>query len=380
MGGPVREAPARPPHTRIGLRSGTLLLTVGAGVLVGSVLGLVPVDRVVYHPGPLYDTLGDIGDDRHIITIDEELETFPTEGHLFFTTIHLEGGPGDRLNVWEWLRAELDPAATVVPREQVFPEDITREQVREQNTQLMEHSQQDAAVVALRADGITVPEGIVVAQVIVDAPADGVLHVEDQILEVAGEPMATARDVQDRLQEVEPGESVPVTLLRDGEETTIDVPTKKDEETGRTIVGVYLAPTYELPYDVTIDAGNVGGPSAGLMFSLAVYDEITPGALTGGRSIAGTGTITSAGQVGGIGGITQKMYAADRGGADLFLAPAANCDEVVETTPEGLTVAAVGSFEQALEVLEQAAQTEEVASLDLPTCEQVMEDGASTTG
>lgn len=380
MGGSVREASDRPPHTRIGRRSGALLVTVGAGVLVGSAMGLVPVDRVVYHPGPLYDTLGDIGDDRHIINIDEDLTTYPTEGHLWFTTIHLEGGPGDRLNVWEWLRSELDPAATVVPREQVFPEDISVEQVREENTALMQHSQQDAAVVALRADGITVPEDILVARVIVDAPADGVLHVEDQILQVDGEPMANARAVQDRLQEVEPGDSVPVTLVRDGEETTIDVPTTKAEDSSRTIVGVYLAPRYELPYDVTIDAGNVGGPSAGLMFSLAVYDEITPGALTGGRSVAGTGTISSTGQVGGIGGITQKMYAADRAGAALFLAPESNCDEVVETAPDGLAVAAVGSFEQALDVMEQAAQTEDIASLDLPACDQVLQDGPATTG
>lgn len=380
MGGPVTEAPDRPPHTRIGRRSGTVLATVAAGVLVGSAMGLVPVDRVAYHPGPLYDTLGDIGDERHIISIDEDLTTYPTEGHLWFTTIQLQGGPGDRLNVWEWLRAELDPAATVVPREDVFPEDITVEQVREQNTALMQHSQQDAAVVALRANGVTVPEDIVVAQVIVDAPADGVLHVDDQILEVDGDPMTDTRAVQDRLQQVEPGQSVPITLLRDGEETTIEVPTREDEDTGRTIVGVYLAPRYELPYEVTIDAGNVGGPSAGLMFSLAVYDEITPGALTGGRSIAGTGTISSAGAVGGIGGITQKMYAADRGGATLFLAPAANCDEVLGSVPDGLTVAAVGTFEEALDVLERASEVQDVASVDLPGCDQVLQDGPSTTG
>lgn len=380
MGRPVSEAPDRPPHTRIGWGAGALLVTVAAGVLAGSVMALVPVDRVVYHPGPLYDTLGDVGEDQHMISIDEEIPTYPTEGNLWFTTIHLEGGPGDPLNVWEWLRSEIDPAATVVPREQVFPEDVTAEEVREQNTVLMQHSQQDAAVVALRANGVEIPEDIVVAQVIVDAPADGVLHVDDQILQVDGQPMADARAVQDRLQEVEAGQSVPVTLLRDGEETTIDVPTTQDEGTGRTIVGVYLAPRYELPHEVTIDAGNVGGPSAGLMFSLAIYDEITPGALTGGRSIAGTGTISSSGLVGGIGGITQKMYAADRGGATLFLAPAANCDEVVGSTPDGLTVAAVGSFEQALEVVEQAAETEDVTSIDLPGCEQVLEDAPATTG
>lgn len=380
MGGPVREAAERPPHTRIGRRAGTLLVTVAAGVLAGSAMFLIPVDKVAYHPGPVYDTLGNLGEDRDIVSIDEDLTTYPTEGHLWFTTIHLEGGPGDPMNVWEWVKAQVDPAATVVPREDVYPEDVTVEEVREQNTALMEHSQQDAAVVALRAHGIEVPEDVVVAQVIADAPADGVLHVDDQILEVDGEPMANARAVQDRLQEVEPGDTVPVTLVREGEETTIEVPTTEDEQTGRTIVGVYLAPRYELPYEVSIDAGNVGGPSAGLMFSLAVYDEITPGALTGGRSIAGTGTISSTGQVGGIGGITQKMYAADRAGASLFLAPEGNCAEVVGSAPDDLTVAAVGTFEEALDAVERAAGADDLSTIELPTCEQKVQDDPATTG
>jgi PDZ domain-containing protein len=376
----VTERRPRPPHTRIGVRAGAVLATVAVAVLAGSALELVSVDRVVYQPGPVYDTLGEIGEERRIVSLDEDLQTYPTEGHLWFTTIHLDGGPGDDLSAWEWLRAELDPAATVVPREDVFPEDVTAEQVREQNTELMEHSQQDAAVVALRANGIDIPEDIVVAQVIVDAPADGVLHVDDQILRIDGEPMADARAVQDRLQEVEPGTSVPMTLLRDEEELTIEVPTTQDEDSGRTIVGVYLAPRYDLPYEVSIDAGNVGGPSAGLMFSLAVYDQVTPGALTGGRSIAGTGTISGSGVVGGIGGITQKMYAAREAGASLFLAPSENCSEVVDAAPRGLEVAAVSTFDEAVEVLELAAAADDLTSEALPTCERVLEDGAGSTG
>ena len=380
MGGPVTERRVRPPHTRIGVRAGAVLATVALALRAGSALELVSVDRVVYKPGPVYDTLGEIGEERRIVSLDEELETYPTEGHLWFTTIHLDGGPGDDLSAWDWLRAALDPASTVVPREEVFPEDVTAEQVREQNTELMQHSQQDAAVVALRATGIDIPEDIVVAQVIVDAPADGVLHVDDQILRIDGEPMANARAVQDRLQEVEPGDSVPMTLLREEEELTIEVPTTEDEDTGRTIVGVYLAPRYDLPYEVSIDAGNVGGPSAGLMFSLAVYDQVTPGPLTGGLSVAGTGTISGSGSVGGIGGIRQKMYAAREAGASLFLAPSDNCGEVVDAAPRGLPVAAVSTFEQAVEVLELAASTDDLTGADLPTCEQVLEDGATSTG
>lgn len=373
MGGPVTE---RPPHTRVGFRATALLVTVALAVLVGGLLNLVTVPRVVYHPGPVYDTLGSIGESE-VVQLDEELETHEdTEGHLFFTTIRLEGGPGNSLTAWQWLRAQFDGATTIVPRERVFPEGVNAEQVREQNTALMQHSQQDAAVVALRANGTEIPEDIVVAQVMVGAPADGVLHVDDQILAVAGEEVTSTRVVQDSIQAVAPGEDVELTLLREGEEVTLDVPTTRDEETGRTIVGVYLAPRYELPYDISIDAGNVGGPSAGLMFSLAVYDKLTPGPLTDGRSVAGSGTITGTGQVGGIGGITQKMYAAQNARVDLFLAPAANCDEVVTGQPEDLVVVPVATFEEALGTLEQAAGTDDLTSLALPTCQSVLEDQA----
>lgn len=372
---PRRPHPG-PPHTRVGRRATVLLGVVAAGVLAGSLLNLVEVDRVVYVPGPVYDTLGEING-TSVVSVDEQLESFDTDGHLFFTTIRLRGGPGDPLSAWEWLRAELDGSATVVPREDVFPDDVTAEQVREQNTELMLHSQDDAAVVALRATGLEIDEQVVVAQVIVDAPADGVLRVEDRILRVAGQDVTDAEAVREQIQEVTPGTSVPMTLVRDGEEVTVEVPTVEDEETGRTIVGVYLAPVYDNPYEVTIDAGNVGGPSAGLMFSLAVYDEITPGAMTEGLSVAGTGTITGSGDVGGIGGITQKMYAAQKADAALFLAPASNCAEVAGAEPDGLTVVPVSTFDEAVQTVETLTADPEAdpAELDLRTCAEVVAEG-----
>lgn len=367
-----------PPHTGISRRSGGALALVVAAILTAAGLNWVTVDRVVYHPGPVYDTLGTV-DDEPVVSVDEDLTTYPTEGDLYFTTVRLDGGPGEEVTAWEWLRASLDPALSVYPRRQVFSEDTTVEQVREQNTELMEHSQQDAAVVGLRAAGVEVPEDVVVAQVIQDAPADGVLHADDQILQVEGQPVTDTETVRSRLQEVEAGQSAAMTVLRDGEEVQIEVPTKRDEESGRTIVGVYLAPRYDMPYDVTIQAGRVGGPSAGLMFSLAVYDVLTPDALTGGSSVAGTGTITGLGNVGPISGVAQKMYASQRAGADLFLAPAANCDEVVGAEPDGLPVVPVSTFDEALGYVEQLAATGDADDLDLPTCEQVLEDADEAT-
>lgn len=363
----------RPPHTSIGRRSGGALALVVAIVLAAAALNWIKVDQVVFTPGPVYDTLGSIGD-TPIVSVDPELDTYPTEGELYFTTVRLDGGPGSSVTLWEWLRANIDPAVSIRPREQVFPSDVTAEQIREQNSELMQHSQQDAAVVALRAAGVEVPEEVVVAQVIVDAPADGVLHVDDQILDVESEAVSDTESVRARLQEVEPGQSAAMTVLRDGKEVELEVPTARDEQTGRTVVGVYLAPRYEMPYDVTIDAGRVGGPSAGLIFSLAIYDMLTPGALTGGVPIAGTGTISGQGNVGPISGIVQKMHASARAGADVFLAPVDNCGEAAGHQPRGLRVVPVATFDEARTVLEEVAEAGGVDGLDLPTCTQVTQD------
>lgn len=374
------SAGERPPHTGIGRRSGGLLVLVALLVLAMGLANWIKVDEVVYRPGPVYDTLGAI-DDTSVVQMDDELETYPTDGKLYFTTIRLQGGPGDPLTAWSWLLAKLDDSTTLVPREEVFPEGVTAQEVREQNTSLMQHSQEDAAVVALRAAGVKVPEKVMVAQVIADAPADGVLHVDDQILTVEGDEVTDTEMVRSRLQDVEAGESASMEILREGTKQTLSVPTKKDEETGRTIVGVYLAPLYDMPYDVKVEAGNVGGPSAGLMFALAIYDTITPGTMTGGKSFAGTGTISGNGSVGPIGGITQKMHAAQDAGVDLFLAPAGNCAEVVDGRPDDLLVVPVSTFEEAEQVVEQVAGADaaQISAADLPTCEQVVEQTTDET-
>ncbi|MGI8948281.1 MAG: YlbL family protein [Ornithinimicrobium sp.] len=364
------ESPApRPAHTAISVRAGLALVLVVLGVSAVALLHLVEVPKVIYRPGPAYDTLGELN--GHPVVMVDGAQTYPTSGSLDFTTITLSGGPRFPVSAWDWLAALVDPTTAVQDEEDVFPPDVSAEQIREQNVELMQNSQQGAAVVALRALGETVPEQVKVAQVIVDAPADGVLRVDDEVRSVDGQDIATPDDVRDVLQGFDPGDEVSFELVRDGEQRSIDVPTgegdaPEGESEGPTIIGVYLASDFELPYEVTIDAGNVGGPSAGLMFSLALYDTLTPGELTGGQEIAGTGAITSEGTVLPIGGIQQKMIGADRAGADYFLAPADNCGEVVGHEPDGMTVASVQDFAQAREVVEALASGE---TDGLPTCE-----------
>ena len=130
-------------------------------------------------------------------------------------------------------------------------------------------------------------------------------------------------------------------------------------------IGILTGARYTFPYTVDFQLANVGGPSAGMMLALGIYDKLTPGALTGGAHIAGTGTITADGQVGAIGGIRQKMYGARNAGADWFLAPASNCDEVVGHVPDGLRVFAVSTLDEALTDVKAIAAHD---TADLATC------------
>jgi PDZ domain-containing protein len=132
------------------------------------------------------------------------------------------------------------------------------------------------------------------------------------------------------------------------------------------LIGITLTTEYDFPIDVTIQLDNVGGPSAGMMFALGIVDELTPGEMTGGNDIAGTGTIDAAGTVGPIGGIRQKLYGAVDAGADYFLAPASNCDEVVGHVPDGLQVISTSTLEDSLHALEVIANGGDVDAL--PTC------------
>lgn len=360
----------RPAHTGISRRAAVALLLVVLMVAAVAILNLVNVPKVIYRPGPAYDALGEVNG-TDVISI-QGLDTYPTSGALDFTTITLSGGPRFPVSAWEWLGAQFDSSSAIADEADVFPDDVTADKVREQNLELMTASQQQASVVALRAIGEDVPEEVKVAQVLVDAPADGVLSVNDHIVAVGGTAIKTPDQLREVLQDVTAGDEADFTIVRDGKTLNIPVPTKKQTDTAadgttssRTIIGIYPASDFELPYDITVNAGNVGGPSAGLMFTLAIYDSITPGELTGGHNFAGTGTINSEGDVGPIGGIAQKMIGAHNAGADYFLAPADNCPAVKGNIPEGLKVAKVATFDEARDVVEAVGKDPKA---QLPQC------------
>ena len=350
------------PGTGLSRRSGGWLAAVFIGIVIAAVMGLVQVPYAVLSPGPITNTLGGGPAGKPLVTV-AGTATYPTSGELDFTTVEVLGGPSSPVNAWDWLRGHLDGARAVVPAEELFPTGVSSTQVDHENAAEMADSQQEAIAVALRALGEKVPQVVSISDLPKGSQSIGVLRAGDVLVSIDGKTVTTPDAVRAAVRSHKPGENVAFTVRRDGTVKALTVRTASSQ--GQTVVGVFLRTGFSFPIKVSINAGNVGGPSAGMMFALAVYDKLTPGALTGGIQIAGTGTIDSAGAVGPIGGIQQKLVGAQRGGADWFLAPAENCNEVVGHIPDGLQVVKVATFAQARDAV-KAIAAKHTASL--PHC------------
>ena len=359
----------RPPALRhpgaAGGRPGTLpavLLTMTfLGIALAAALTFVGLPYVVMSPGPATNILGEV-DGKPLLSV-EGATTYPTSGTLDFTTVTVDGGPGVRVTVFDVARAWLSDSEEVVPEEQVYPPDSSPEDVQEEGAAEMAGSQSVATATALRALGRPVDQTVIVAGVSDDSPSKDVFEPDDVLVTVDGDAATSADAVRAAVQRHAPGDTFPVVVRRDGAERTVTARTA--ESGGKTVMGVGLRLDYDLPVDVTLRTGSVGGPSAGLMFSLAIYDVLTPGELTGGKEIAGTGTMADDGTVGPIGGVRQKLVGARDAGAEYFLAPADNCSEVVGNVPDGLRVVRVATFDEGLDAVEDIASGNVG---DLPTC------------
>jgi PDZ domain-containing protein len=357
-------------HTRtprIGLGVWSLIVALVALV----VLTFLPTPYVIQRPGPVYDTLGtaagEDGEDIPLIAI-EGAETFKTSGSLNLLTVQVVGNRERTPSWFELALAWMNSSRAVVPIDAVFPEGVTSEDRDERNAALMVDSQHEATAAALNELDYDTGAEVKVVDAVEGSPADGVLEENDVITEIDGVNVTSAAELRAAIQERE-GDPVELTVLREGDqEMGVEIAPELDTTDGvdTWLIGITLTTEYDFPIDVTIQLDNVGGPSAGMMFALGIIDELTPGALTGGNDIAGTGTIDAAGTVGPIGGIRQKLYGAVDAGADYFLAPAANCEEVVGHVPDGLQVISTATLEEALDALEVIADDGDVDAL--PTC------------
>ena len=349
-------------------------LTIGASALIVAIVALLvmcflPTGYVLEQPGPVFNTLGDVenADKEEVPLIAvSDADTYDTSGSLSLTTVQVLGDREHPLSWTELALAWFRPSQAIVPIDAIFPEGESSEQREQANAVMMEDSQSKASAAALNALGYDVPAEISVVSLVDDSPAEGILSEGDRILAADGE---TVTDVM-RLRDIingDAGKPVKLTIERDGDKRDVEVSPEKTVLDGEEswAIGVSLMSGYDLPVDIAIQLNNVGGPSAGMMFALGIVDTLTPGEMTGGEHIAGTGTIEADGTVGPIGGIRQKLYGARDAGNDYFLAPASNCNEVVGHVPDGLQVISTSTLDESIAAVEAIAQGE---AEKLPTC------------
>lgn len=289
--------------------------------------------------------------------------TYPSESRLDFSTVYVVGGPGSSPRVLDTVRSWADPGRAVVPLELMYPPSTTREQVSDSGTAAMESSQDMAIAAALDHLGRDYDTRLTVRSALPGAPAESVLRAGDELLALDGRPIGSLEALREDLDEKQ-DDTAQVTVLRDGQRETVGVETV--ELNGTHQLGVYLDREFDFPLEVDFGLDEVGGPSAGMMLSLSVIDRLSPGSLAGDHHVAGTGTIDAQGDVGPIGGIRQKLIGASASGAELFLAPVENCDEVVGHVPDGLAVVAVDTLEDAETAATTLARGGDLSAL--PTC------------
>jgi Lon-like protease len=353
------------PSLRTASRRQLTLLVAATGVVVAVVAAVfLPVPYVILSPGPTLNTLGTGPGGRPLIQISGH-PTYPATGHLSLVTVSFQGGPSDSFNIFAALRAWLTPHEAVVPEEELFGPGQTQQQVVRQDTQQMASSQQTATAAALCVLGITFKTVDTIVTVEKGLPAYGVLHTHDVITAVDGKPVNCHQDAAPLIRARAPGAPVTITVQRTvgGRRVTKQIRLKTANSGGRAVVGVAVSQSYVFPFNVNIRVGDIGGPSAGLMFALGIVDKLTPVNLTRGRFIAGTGEISADGTVSPIGGIQQKLVGAREAGATIFLTPAANCPDAAGSVPAGMRLVKVRTLSDAVNDLKALA-----AGRNVPSC------------
>jgi Lon-like protease len=316
------------------LRIAGLVLLVAASFASATV-------RLPYYalgPGPARDVAP---------LIDVGSATFPSSGRLVMTTVRFR--PVTAIGaVLTW----LDPDEMLVEDDVLYPAGVSPEEEERRSISDMDQSKIAAAVVALsrvtdypRDHG----RGALIEQVGEGCPAEGALYPGDLITRIGGDPVRSASQARRLIDAVPVGEPIAFRIRADGDVHTTTVRRGRCPDIDEPLVGITIVDPF--PFDIAIESGDIGGPSAGLMWALGLYEALTPADLTDGRTIAGTGSIDAEGNVGPIGGIVDKVVAAREAGADILLVPEANAAELEGVDRDGVRVVAVGSFDEALDAL-----------------------------
>ncbi|MFT4298843.1 MAG: PDZ domain-containing protein [Aeromicrobium sp.] len=343
----------------------TVVIAAVTTIVLAGVAFLLPVPYALLEPGPVFNTLGDF-DGEPMLSIEGDVASYPSEGTLDFTTVSVTSPDGE-VTFAEAVRAYFDDEAELIPKDVLYPDDESAEEADAESAAQMASSQDSSTVAALRVLGYEVPQRVVVAEVSKDGAAAGQLKAEDTIRAVDGQPVTSAQQVVDLVSQRRPGDSVTLTYERDDATADVTLTTQAAEDDADVPrIGVSLGEDFDPPITVVNNVGDsVGGPSAGTMFALAIYDLLTPGPLTGDLRVAGTGEMAADGTVGAIGGIRQKMAGAHADDVEVFLVPADNCDEATDGTDFGMTLVKITTLTDAVASVETLAQDPDAT---VPSC------------
>jgi PDZ domain-containing protein len=317
------------------------LFLAGAGA-VGA--WSVELPYLAFSPGP-------VGDAIDVVVATDEVEIFMPDGELFFLTVSVTASG---VNLYEAITAGIDPAVDLVRRQAVRRDDESDEEYKQRNLDAMDQSIDTAVAVALDRSGVPIEiesDGVLVVDLVDGSGAAGVLQPDDVIVAVNGEAVQLGGDIGVVIGDLSPGDTVEIDILRDTEPTTVEVELTASEDGSRTLIGI-LAQTANPRYPISIETANVGGPSAGMMYTLAIMDLLVEGDLSKGNLVSGTGTIRADGTVGSIGGVRQKVVAAEAAGAQVMLVPEGNYEEALTAPRESIELVSVATIDDALAALE----------------------------
>jgi Lon-like protease len=322
-----------------------------------------PLPYVTYSPGPTVDILS-TRDGQEAVQVSGH-KTYHDDGELRLTTIYVDQ-PQERVTLERLMAAWLDPTEAVYPRSAVYAPDETDESNDTESAVQMVSSQDAAVATALTELGYDVQPVVEVLNVSKGYPAAGRLEVRDVLERVGGRAIKTPQDVVDAVDAAPVGRPLDFRVLRKGTQVDVDVTPKEFD--GDKRIGITPGLGYTFPFQVSVDIGEgIGGPSAGLMFSLAIYDTLTPGSLTGGAVVAGTGTIDGDGRTGPIGGIQQKIAGAEAAGAELFMVPVGNCADTTDVDPGDMRLVRVDTMHDAVKAIKTWVDDPDAP---LPACEE----------
>ncbi|HVV74673.1 MAG TPA: PDZ domain-containing protein [Mycobacteriales bacterium] len=341
-----------------------LTFGIASALLAAMIVALffLPVPYVVLSPGPVTDTLGAVpaGESAYgqsggpVIQI-SGARTQPTDGHLYLTTVELQPGSCTaHLHLIDAIRAWFSSHESVEPQQVQCPPGVSSQKVQQQGVNDMTRSQTDAVVAAMNELGYKSTGNVVaIESVTPGVPAASVVQAGDEVVSANGKRITQPQQLVNAVQSVTPGAKVSLVISRANTRHTFDIATEKGPD-GKARLGVSIGsrPTWGgVTVSIGIDPNVIGGPSAGTALALGIVDKLTPGGLTGGRTIAGTGTIDKRGKVGPIGGIQQKIAAAVDAGATVFFAPASECADAKAAAPASLTLVSIKTLDGAVQAL-----------------------------